>query len=594
MNSLNKIKYILKLSRTTPLFGWIIIIQLISGVFSIAGIPLLIPIVEYIRKDTTEGANQINFAFIDKVFNFFGIGTSFYALVICASLLIVFGQVLLVLSEIIAVNVQQKISGGFRKRLFDSYLGAEWLWLTGDKSGDMNNAVIREAQEAGLASLNSLRLFIHSVQVLVYLFIAIKLSFSITMLSIVVYGVLLVFSAKNSDRLHDIAEKHNETFKSLSSSTANLLQNKKLFKSSLLYKSLMDKVNYFIKEIIQLSILKTVRLEMQKFWMFVFTYCFLISIIIFRNMLNIGFSELVVLILVFQRLSPQFSSLARSYLSLSTCIPIHKSITKRLTEFEMNEEAHGGEIFECDEAIKLDSVHFSYPDGKKVINNLSLEIMPHQTVAFVGSSGAGKSTILDLILGLLKPGSGAIYYGSINHNQLNKKDFRKKIAYVSQETTLLDGSLLENLTVGDLKVDNEMIRDVCKQVQIDELVSRLPDGIHTEIGENGIKLSGGQRQRVAFARALLMNPEVIILDEATSELDTETEMLIHKAIEDLHQKMTIIIVAHRLSTVKFADNIFVIENGTICETGKYDELLKKKGRLHYLDSLQSGARAIPI
>ncbi|MBT6226333.1 MAG: ATP-binding cassette domain-containing protein, partial [Candidatus Scalindua sp.] len=132
------------------------------------------------------------------------------------------------------------------------------------------------------------------------------------------------------------------------------------------------------------------------------------------------------------------------------------------------------------------------------------------------------------------------------------------------------------------------------QVQIDELVSRLPDGIHTEIGENGIKLSGGQRQRVAFARALLMNPEVIILDEATSELDTETEMLIHKAIEDLHQKMTIIIVAHRLSTVKFADNIFVIENGTICESGKYDELLKKKGRLHYLDSLQSGARAIPM
>lgn len=257
-----------------------------------------------------------------------------------------------------------------------------------------------------------------------------------------------------------------------------------------------------------------------------------------------------------------------------------------MNELRKNKEVYGGEVFQYDKPIFFEDVNFSYPDSGRVIRNITIEINPFQSVAFVGSSGGGKSTILDLILGLLKPESGTIYYGDIPHHQLDIVDFRKRVAYVSQETTLLDGTLLENLAIGYSEATEELLKDICKKVRIDKFINELPKGLQTEIGENGIKLSGGQRQRVALGRALFMTPKILILDEATSDLDTETEMLIHETIKNLHQSMTIIIVAHRLSTVKSADMIYVIEDGCVCEAGTYSELLDKKGRLYHLNSLQ--------
>jgi len=205
---------------------------------------------------------------------------------------------------------------------------------------------------------------------------------------------------------------------------------------------------------------------------------------------------------------------------------------------------------------------------------------------FVGTSGAGKSTMLDLALCLLRPRAGTIFYGDIPHYKLDVFAFRKNVGYVSQDVTLLDGTLKENLTIGYSGADDQLTKDICKKIQIDKLLNELPNGLQTEIGENGIKLSGGQRQRVALGRALLMRPKILVLDEATSDLDMETEMLVQEALKQFAKSMTIIVVAHRLSTIKSADMIYVIDDGLVCEAGTYSELLDKKGRLYYLDSLQ--------
>ena len=157
---------------------------------------------------------------------------------------------------------------------------------------------------------------------------------------------------------------------------------------------------------------------------------------------------------------------------------------------------------------------------------------------------------------------------------------------MSQDTTLLDGSLLYNLTITNPEVNETEVKDVCRKAQLNDFINKLPDGLATEIGENGIKLSGGQRQRIALGRALITNPEILILDEATSQLDSETERFIQQAIKELHKKLTIIIVAHRLSTVRFADTVYVLEKGKIVEQGTYVELLEQKGRLYELDELQ--------
>jgi ABC-type multidrug transport system fused ATPase/permease subunit len=585
-NTIKRISFIAKLVVATPHYGWIIAIQFLSGIFSIAGIPLLIPVLEYIRTDVPGEANQGNLVLFDKVFGYIGITPSFYVVLAVASVLILSGQVLIFVSVIIAQNAQLKLSERYRKKLFSSYLHAEWLWLLRDRSGEMNHAVIREADLAGVAHLNAQRIVIYLIQIIVFMFIAIKLSFSVTILACIVYGILFLGNSYNTNSVQRLSESFNEIFKRLSSSTANLLQNKKFFKSSLVHEGFMRRVFQYIDESVRTMKTINLREQSQMSWTFLITFIFLISLLMFHKTLNIGFSELLVVLLVFQRLSPQFASLFASYLALNKDIPVYKSVVNRLNEIEKHKEFSGGSVFKFDKAIHFKEVNFSYPTGESVLNDISLEIKPSQNVGFVGSSGAGKTTLLDLVLGLLKPESGTIYYADIPHYQLDINSFRNNIAYVSQETTLLDGTLLENLTIGCPEATEQMIKDVCEKVHIDKLVSELPEGLLTDIGENGINLSGGQRQRVALGRALFMSPKLLILDEATSDLDTETEMLIQEAIQGLRQNMSIIIVAHRLSTVKSADMIYVIEDGSICEAGTYSELIKKKGRFYYLDSLQ--------
>jgi len=556
-NLLSKLKYIFTLVITTPYYGWIIFLQIISGFFSIAGIPMLIPVLEYIRTDISGAEKQGHMGFFNYVFSFIGVRPSFYSVLIVSSVLILLGQILVFVSTTIAQFAQIKLSGEYRKKLFNSYLAVDWLWLTRDKSGEMNHAIIREVELASVAHLNSQRIVIYLTQLMVFLALSIKLSFKVTMLAFVIYGFLIIINAKNTSYVQSLSENFNETFKRLSTLTANILQNKKFFKSSIAYKGFVSKVFHCIDQTMHTAKILNIREQLQISWTFLVTFTFLICLIMSHRILRVGFSELLVVLLVFQRLSPQFSSLFENYLALNKNIPIHQSITHRLNDIKKNKELCGDEIYQFNKSITFKEVGFRYPEGKRVINNINLEIKPCQTVAFVGTSGAGKSTILDLILCLLKPARGTIFYGEISHDRLDIFAFRKEVAYVSQDVTLLDGTVKENLV------------------------------IQTEIGENGIKLSGGQRQRLGLGRALFMNPKILILDEATSDLDTETEMLIQESIKALNQSMTIIIVAHRLSTVKSADMIYVIEDGTICEAGTYSELLDKKGRLHYLDSLQS-------
>jgi len=588
-NTIKRISFIAKLVVTTPHYGRIIVLQFMSGFFSIAGIPMLIPVLEYIRTDVSGEASRSHLVFV-KAFEYIGVTPSFYIVLAVASILILSGQVLLFVSVVIAQNAQVKLSERYRKKLFNSYLHVDWLWLLRDKSGEMNHAVIREADLASVAHLNAQRIVIYLIQIIIFMFLAIKISILITILAFVVYGVLFFVNSYNTGSVHRLSESFNEVFKRLSSSTANLLQNKKFFKSSLVHEGFMRRVSQYVDESVRIMKIINLREQLQISWTFIFTFIFLVSLLMFHKVLNIGFSELLVALLVFQRLSPQFTSLFNSYLALNKDIPANKSIVSRLNEIERYEELSGERVFRFDKAICFKEVHFSYPTGESVLKNIRLEIKPSQTVGFVGSSGAGKTTLLDLILGLLKPESGTIYYADIPHYQLDINSFRKNIAYVSQDTTLLDGTLLENLTIGCPEAAEQMIKDVCERVHIDKFVRELPEGLLTEIGENGIKLSGGQRQRVALGRALFMSPKLLILDEATSDLDTETEMLIQEAIQGLRQSMSIIIVAHRLSTVKSADMIYVIEEGSVCEAGTYSELIEKKGRLYYLDSLQPTAK----
>jgi len=237
--------------------------------------------------------------------------------------------------------------------------------------------------------------------------------------------------------------------------------------------------------------------------------------------------------------------------------------------------------------IKFDDVSFSYEEGKEVLNNISFDVPKGSVTALVGSSGSGKSTIAGLSATFLKPKSGKV---TIDNNDMSKvllSSFRKHLGVVLQDEFLFEGTIKENILFPRPNATEDELQNAVKAAYVNEFTDRFENGLDTLIGERGVKLSGGQRQRLAIARAILANPKIIILDEATSSLDTESEALIQKSLSELIKDRTTIVIAHRLSTIKQADQILVIESGSIVERGTHDRLIAKKGRYFELYTYQS-------
>jgi len=226
--------------------------------------------------------------------------------------------------------------------------------------------------------------------------------------------------------------------------------------------------------------------------------------------------------------------------------------------------------------IEFENVHFAYPSREEVevIRGLSLRVLPGRKVALVGKSGAGKSTIVQLLMRFYNPNSGGIRIDGTDIRQLDLTSLRRNIGIVPQEVLLFGGSIEENIRYGKPDASLAEIEQAARKANAWEFISSFPEGLATIVGERGIKLSGGQRQRIAIARAILKDPAILILDEATSSLDSESEKLVQEALDSLMENRTTIIIAHRLATIRKADMIFVMEEGRISEEGNHKDLME--------------------
>ncbi|MGO1648537.1 MAG: ABC transporter ATP-binding protein [Sphingobacterium sp.] len=240
--------------------------------------------------------------------------------------------------------------------------------------------------------------------------------------------------------------------------------------------------------------------------------------------------------------------------------------------------------------IQFDQVSFAYPTRPdlEILKNVSFHVKAGKKLAIVGPSGTGKSTIASLILRFYTPSSGAIFYDGTPTSQLALTDVRNQVAIVPQDVLLFGGTIRENISYGNLNAEATDIIEAAKRANAHHFIMNFPEGYETLVGERGVKLSGGQRQRIAIARALLNDPAILILDEATSSLDSESERMVQEALEELMRNRTSIIIAHRLSTVRDADMVIVVENGTISDQGTHQELMARgSGLYHHLYTLQS-------
>ncbi|EMT50066.1 ABC transporter ATP-binding protein [Brevibacillus borstelensis] len=239
--------------------------------------------------------------------------------------------------------------------------------------------------------------------------------------------------------------------------------------------------------------------------------------------------------------------------------------------------------------IRYNGVTFGYEEGRSILRNIDLSIRAGETVAFVGPSGAGKTTICSLLPRFYEVNEGSITIDGIDIRKMTLASLRKQIGIVQQDVFLFSGTIRENIAYGKLDASMDEIWEAARRARLDDVIRNLPEGMDTVIGERGVKLSGGQKQRLAIARMFLKNPPILILDEATSALDTETELAIQQSLSELSQGRTTLVVAHRLTTIKNADRIVVVNEDGVAEQGRHQELIAAGGIYHRLHQAQFGA-----
>ncbi len=289
-----------------------------------------------------------------------------------------------------------------------------------------------------------------------------------------------------------------------------------------------------------------------------------------------------------------FSTIVNQVSGIITLMPIISkgleavsSVGEILLNDDLEEPEQKPDIGEVKGNIEFKNVTFQFHDADTpVLHELDFSVKAGETIAFVGASGAGKTTILNLVIGFLKAQSGEVLIDGQDIKDFSLKSYRKHIAMVPQTPIIFTGTLRENITYGTEDVDEDFLREVIKSANLEELVASLPEGLDTRINEHGANLSGGQRQRVSIARAFIRRPKILILDEATSALDTVSERKIQESVDRLVKDRTTLIVAHRLSTIRNADKIAVIGDGGLMEFGTFDELMDKKGEFYYMRTLQ--------
>ena len=252
-------------------------------------------------------------------------------------------------------------------------------------------------------------------------------------------------------------------------------------------------------------------------------------------------------------------------------------------EIEINTST---KTFQFNNSIKLINVSFAYKENL-ILKDINLTILKNQFIAIVGPSGGGKTTLIDLMLGMYQPEAGEILYDNNLLKYYNRDEFCKSIGVVSQDIFLFNGTISNNIAYGDIDLDMERIKNAARTAYADEFIIKCSEGYETLLGDRGIRVSGGQRQRIALARALYHSPKVLILDEATSALDSESEKYIQQALKKMHGQLTIIAVAHRLSTIREADMIYFIENGTVKEKGTHNMLMQNGNYYKKLKLMQT-------
>jgi ATP-binding cassette subfamily C protein len=584
-------KYLLILIKTMPwkvtlTIGLMVALSFMEGV----SLLMLVPLLHLVGLDVQQGSIGQLAQFVSSLFSTIGIQPTLIAVLSIYVMIVIAHSLLRRLETSLSLTLEYEFVVGLRQRLYRAIANANWLFFVRSRTSDFTHALTNEMERVGAATYYLLNLLATTIVTLVYLALTLKLSTLMTGLVFLCGGGLMFLLKGKTKVAHETGEGLSEAMSRLYSAVSEHLGGMKIAKS---YGAVDRHAAMFGRLTEQIRHLYThaVRNQAEVNYWFNIGSVIILSLILFISIqvLSIPTAGILLLLFLFTRVVPKFSNIQQNLQSFINMLPSFSRIMELQRQCEEAAESNTqrGEKFEMRYDIRFEKVSFHYDRGTPVIKNIDLVIPVGQTTAIVGSSGAGKSTIADLVMGLIFPNQGHIWVDGMELSSERVKAWRDRIGYVPQDTFLFHDTLRSNLLWAKPDAMQEEMIQSLRLAASEEFVSGLPKGLETILGDRGILLSGGERQRLALARALLRNPSLLILDEATSSLDSENEKRILNAIERLHGQMTILIISHRLSTIRGADIIHVIEDGCLVESGTWDDLVvKENGRFRTLCQAQ--------
>ena len=543
---------------------FLIIIGSVAESFSLV---MIMPFLEEATK--VEKASGITH-YLAPFVNRFPLENRIVVIVFLIFTLILFKNLLYVLRIALSSRFVWRLRERWMKRIMERYLYAPYHRIISDKQGVLLNNLITEPTR----SATSLKLLIDftakTILSIALYVVLLSVSWKVTIILTLILAIVVVsinkITHKYSTGVGARRLKLSQELTALGTEIIGGIRQVKTFtmetKSSRIFSKALDSLSSML---IKFDIIKGLpqpagELLIIGGFLIILSYLTMITHAKISSIIPI----LGVFVIVSQRLFSNLATLYTQRINILSLLPSLKLVHElsSMKDYEQNIDT-GVPVKSLQGDIVIDNVHFSYTDSKQLFKGLSMTLSYGRVTALIGGSGSGKSTIADLLIGLYHPYKGRVLVNGIDIKEINLQSWRRLVGFVSQDTFLLNATIKENILVGKPDATDEEIRDAAKKANADNFILGLPEGFNTLIGDRGVKLSGGQRQRIAIARAIIRNPGFLIFDEATSSLDTESERMIQKSIEELGRNKTVFVIAHRLSTIQNADFVYKLKNGRI-------------------------------
>ena len=577
-------RYVADLSRFSgsrlPLAAALmVVVGLLEGI----GLMLLVPLLALVGLGAGEGEAPPPAVVLERLLDGLGLGVSLPSLLGLFLALIGLKLLLTRERELRTAALRLAFTDHLRNRLYRRIAYSEWLFFSATRAAEFSHALTQEVQRIGQGTFNLLQLATTAALAAAYLVAAFALSIPLTAAALGCGVVLLLPMRRLQRRSVGLGRRMSGGQRRLMAAAGELLGGMKAAKA---HGAEARHVEQFARHAARQ---RAAQLDFQRLsagiraW-YQWGAAFALALLVWGAVewLRLPAAELVVLIAIFARLAPMLSTLQQSYQQVLHMLPAYAAFSeleRRCLDAAEPELPSGIEPPPFTREIRLEGVCFRYrkEHPEPVLDGVELTLPVRTTLALVGPSGGGKSTLADLLAGLLAADAGRVTVDGTPVEGASRRAWRGRVAYVPQETFLLHDTVRANLRWAAPEADDRALRRALRQAAAETFVDRLPEGLDTVVGERGVRLSGGERQRIALARALLQKPELLILDEATSALDRENERAIQAALDALHGDLTLVIIAHRLSTVRHADRIVVLDRGRVVESGDWETLAGRPG-----------------